>query len=115
MKALILAFGLALAAIPAAAETIAPNEAPLRVGQIVTVEGVVSEVHHAASGKVTFIDMGGHYPNNSFAGVIFKDDGSKFPDVDALSGKTIDITGSVRSYRGKPEIILNDTGQIKIK
>lgn len=115
MKALILAFGLALTTIPAAAETIAPLEAKAHVGQIVTVEGTVSEVHHAASGKVIFIDMGGRYPNNAFAAVVFAEDASKFPNVDSLEGKIADISGSIRLYKGKPEIILNDPGQIKAK
>jgi hypothetical protein len=59
MKALILAFGLALTAIPAVAATITPPEAKAHVGENVTVEGVVSEVHHAASGKAIFLDIGG--------------------------------------------------------
>jgi len=81
----------------------------------VTVEGAVNEVHHAASGKVTFIDMCGRYPNNVFTGVIFKDDASKFPNIDSLNGKTIDITGTIKVYKEKPEIILNDPAQIKTK
>jgi DNA/RNA endonuclease YhcR with UshA esterase domain len=115
MKALILVFGFALTAIPAVAATITPPEAKAHVGEIVTVEGIVSEVHHAASGKVTFIDMGGRYPNNAFAAVIFADDASKFPIVDSLEGKTVDISGSIRLYKGKPEIILNDPTQLKAK
>jgi DNA/RNA endonuclease YhcR with UshA esterase domain len=87
----------------------------MHVGQNLTVEGVVSEVHHAASGKAIFIDIGGRYPNNPFAAVIFADDASKFPNVDSLEGKTVDISGSVRLYKGKPEIILNDPAQIKAK
>jgi hypothetical protein len=59
---------LVLAATKALAQhVISPNEAKDHVGQITTIEGVASEVHHAASGKVTFIDMGGRYPNNPFA------------------------------------------------
>jgi DNA/RNA endonuclease YhcR with UshA esterase domain len=115
MKALILAFGLAVTAIPAVAETITPPEAKAHVGQIVTVEGVVSEVHHAAPGKVIFIDMGGRYPNNAFAAVIFAEDANKFPNVDSLEGKTVDVTGAIKLYRGRPEIILNDPAQIKVK
>jgi DNA/RNA endonuclease YhcR with UshA esterase domain len=115
MKTLVIALGLVLTAAPAFAETIRPDEALGRIGQIVTVEGIVSEVHTAASGRATFIDMGGRYPNNVFAAVIFVDDASKFPNVESLNGKTVDITGSVRLYKGKPEIILNDAAQIKIK
>ena len=79
-----------------------------------TVEGTVSEVYKARSG-VTFIDMGGRYPNEVFTGVIFRDEASKFPNVEALDGKTVDITGVVRLYKGKPEIILNDATQLKAK
>jgi DNA/RNA endonuclease YhcR with UshA esterase domain len=117
MKPLLLTFGLILMLSPAAAraETIAPAEASKHVGQNVTVEGAVSDVQHAASGKVTFIDMGGHYPDNVFAGVILADDASKFPDVDSLDGKTVDITGTIKLYQGRTEIILNDAAQIKSK
>lgn len=113
LKAVFLVIALTSTVAPALAETIAPEEAQKHVGQIVTVEGVVSQVHHATSGKVTFIDMGGGGPNNSFTAVIFAGDASKFPDVEAFEGKTIDVTGLIRLYRGKPEIILNDAGQIK--
>jgi DNA/RNA endonuclease YhcR with UshA esterase domain len=115
MKALILAFGLAVMAIPAVAATITPPEAKAHVGEIVTVEGVVSEVRHAASGKVTFIDIGGRYPNNAFAAVIFAEDESKFPNVDSLEGKTVDVSGAITLYKNRPEIILNDPRQIKAK
>jgi DNA/RNA endonuclease YhcR with UshA esterase domain len=115
MKPILLFVALLVAASPALAETIRPSEAPQHVGQSVTVEGVVSEVHHAASGKVTFIDMGGLYPDNPFAGVIFSDDAGKFPNIDSLEDKTIDVTGMIKLYRGRPEIILNDAGQIKSK
>jgi DNA/RNA endonuclease YhcR with UshA esterase domain len=115
VRALLLAAGLALTASPALAETVAPNEAQQHVGQTVTVEGVVSAVHHAASGRAIFIDMGGRYPDNSFAAIIFKDDARKFPDIDSLDGKTVDVTGPIRLHNGKPEIILNDPGQIKAK
>jgi DNA/RNA endonuclease YhcR with UshA esterase domain len=115
MKILVSILGLALAVTPALAETIPPSDTPKYVGKSVTVEGPVNEVHHAASGKVTFIDMGGRYPNNTFAGVIFSDDTSKFPGVDSLEGKTVDITGTIKLYQGRTEIILNDPAQIKAK
>jgi exonuclease VII large subunit len=113
---LLLGFAL-LSSSSALAETLVvkPEQAQEHVGQMVTVDGVVSEVHHAASGKVIFIDIGGRYPNNAFAAVIFKEDFDKFPDVDALAGKTVDITGAIKLYKDRPEIILNDPRQIKVK
>jgi DNA/RNA endonuclease YhcR with UshA esterase domain len=115
MKAVVLAVGLALAPISAFAETITPAEARQHVGQSVTVEGIVSDVNTTDRAGVTFLDIGGHYPDNVFTAVIFKDDASKFPNVDALAGKTIDVTGTVKLYMGRPEMILNDAGQIKAK
>jgi DNA/RNA endonuclease YhcR with UshA esterase domain len=115
MKTILLTPFIILSATPALAETIPPSEAQAHVGQTATVEGIVSEVHHATSGRATFIDMGGRYPNNVFTAVIFADDAPKFPDVDSLQGKTIDITGTIKLYNKRPEIILNDAEQIKIK
>jgi DNA/RNA endonuclease YhcR with UshA esterase domain len=119
MRSLAFVLLFAATAAPALAQTppptIAPAAAKDHVGEQVTVEGVVGEVHHAASGRATFIDIGGRYPNNPFAAVIFESDAGKFANVDALDGKTIDVTGRIRLYRGAPEIILNDPGQIKAK
>ena len=115
MKATIPILGLCLVAAPAFAETIQPGDAAKNVGKSVTVEGAVNEVHHAASGKVIFVDMGGQYPKNTFAGVLFSHDTAKFPDIDSLQGKVVDISGVIKLFRGRPEIILNDPGQIKTK
>lgn len=116
MRAVVFAVvALAATATPSLADAIAPAQARDHVGQSVTVEGLVSEVHHAASGNVTFIDLGGRYPNNRLAGVIFSDDAAKFPDVDSLQDKTIDISGTIKLYQGRPEIVLSDPAQIKVK
>jgi DNA/RNA endonuclease YhcR with UshA esterase domain len=115
MRALLFALALSVIARPVLAETVAANEAPKRIGANLTVEGVVSEVHHTASGKMIFLDIGGRFPNNPVAAVIFSDDAVKFRDVDSLNGKTVDVSGTIKLYQGKPEIILNDPGQIKAK
>jgi DNA/RNA endonuclease YhcR with UshA esterase domain len=116
MRALVLALELVLAAAPALAQTVIPPEdCPKNVGKTVTVEGAVSEVHIDPRSGVTFIDMGGRFPNEAFTGVIFKDDASRFPDVDTLTGKVIDITGRAKDYKGRCEIIVNDAAQLKVK
>ena len=108
-----LAFCLVLLSAPALAETISVTDVGTHVGQTATVEGVVSGVHTARSG-VTFIDMGGPYPNNIFTGVIFKGDATSVGDVSGLTGKKVDITGMIKSYKGKPEIIVKSPDQIKV-
>lgn len=102
--------------LPASAETqtIAPTEAKTHVGQTVTVEGAVGNISTGRSGT-TFIDVGGRYPDNNFAAVIFAADKSKFPGLDALDGKTVAVTGQISLYRGKPEIILKSAEQMKAK
>jgi DNA/RNA endonuclease YhcR with UshA esterase domain len=59
--------------------------------------------------------MGGSYPDNAFTAVIFADDAGKFPNLSALNGKTVDITGPVQLYKGTPEILLKDAAQLKAK
>jgi|SRR5271154_7094931 len=113
MRAIILAVSLLVTALPAKAETIQPCDADKDVGKLVTVEGVVSKV--GASAKATFINMCGKFPNSGFTGVVFSDDLAKFPGIDSLEGKTVDITGRIQPYRTGPEIILNDPAQLKVK
>jgi hypothetical protein len=63
-----LTLGLVVLAAPALAQTqtIAPADAKAHVGQTVTIEGPVGNVYTARSG-MTFIDIGGRYPDNDFA------------------------------------------------
>ncbi len=116
MRAPVFALLLVLAAASAQAQTVvAAADAPKHVGETVTVEGTVSAVHTDSRSGVTFIDMGGRFPDQAFTGVVFKDDAGKFPNVESLTGKVVDITGRVHDYKGKPETILNDPAQLKAK
>ncbi|MEJ0051715.1 MAG: hypothetical protein WDN02_11025 [Methylovirgula sp.] len=107
------ALALTLATTPAVAQTIQPTDANAHVGQAVTIEGIVSEVHVAQRSDTTFIDLGGEYPNEAFTGVIFSEDESKFPDVQNLTGKKVNISGTISLYKGRPEIILHSADQLK--
>jgi hypothetical protein len=91
--------------------TIAAANAADHVGQSVTVEGIVGCVHVAA--RAVFIDVGGSYPDEDFVGVIFPENFGAFPNVTALDGKTIDVSGTIQLYRGKPEIVLRSATQIQ--
>jgi DNA/RNA endonuclease YhcR with UshA esterase domain len=58
--------------------------------------------------------FGREYPNQTFAGFIAA--GSKIATdqwIAALQGKIIGITGTIELYRGKPEIKVISTEQIK--
>lgn len=114
MRALLLTVALLMTALPARAQTFAPGDAKAHVGETITVEAPVSDIFKARSGT-TFVDLGGRYPDNGFAAVIFADDAAKFPNVGTLEGRTVAISGPVVLYRGRAEIILNSADQLKIK
>ncbi len=56
----------------------------------------------------------GSYPNNIFIAVIFASDSATVGDVSGLTGKTVDVTGTIKTYKGKPEIIVNTAAQIRV-
>lgn len=96
------------------AQDIRPAEAAQHVGQIVTVTGTVSQVHYDSRSGNTFINMGGRYPNHSFYGIIFSDHTHAFGGIGSIEGATISITGKIKDYRGKPQIVLTDPGQLVV-
>jgi hypothetical protein len=111
MKSIFVAF--ALVATPAMAASLAPSDAGKHIGETATVEGAAS-VYTARSG-VTFIDLGGSGRDSPFAGVIFKDKATEFPGVGRYNGRAVEISGTIKDYKGKPEIILNTPTQLRAK
>ena len=67
--------------------------------------------------KVTFINLGAAYPNSPLTLVIFAKDRSNFKEApDAMyNDKNICVTGVVKEYKGKPEIIVTSPDQIAIQ
>lgn len=82
-------------------------------GYIVTVEGKVVTTYN--SGKACFLNFHPDY-KKYFTAVIFRSDFNKFPDYphDYYLNKRVHVTGEIKEYQGKPEIILKDLSQIKI-
>ena len=88
------------------------SEAMEYVGKEVEVRGRVASVTTSPFGT-TFINFGGEYPNQRFAGFIAA--GSAIAADQRLTmiqGKTISITGIVRLHDGKPEIEIVSADQI---
>jgi DNA/RNA endonuclease YhcR with UshA esterase domain len=67
--------------------------------------------------KTTYLNFGQPYPNTTFTVVIFEADlpNFKYTPSDFLKEKNVCITGKVKIYKGKPEIIVNKEDQIKIE
>ncbi|MGD0709944.1 MAG: hypothetical protein ABR968_02060 [Bacteroidales bacterium] len=91
---------------------IRPDDAKYHIGEKIIVVGKVEQINHSA--KATFLNMGGKYPDNTFVGVIFNSDKGSFKDIDSNTGKEVELSGIIKKYKGKLEIILNDPTQIKV-
>jgi DNA/RNA endonuclease YhcR with UshA esterase domain len=99
----------------ACAASLSAEEAAGHVGEQATVCGMVASAKFAANShsQPTFLDLDRPYPNAVFTAVIFGDDRPKFGTPEqSLQGGRICVTGVIRLYRGKPEIILNDPNQL---
>lgn len=113
MKSL-LTFLLFLTLAAAKAQTITPEQAKDSIGKTVTVCGEVTGTH--STDKVSFLNLGGKYPNNAFTVVVFAADVTKLSyQLSTLNGKNICVSGKVKDYNGKPEIVVEDEKQITIK
>src|SRR5262245_29721384 len=90
------------------------SEAIKYVGKEVEVRCRVVSVTTSPLGT-TFINFGGEYPNQTFAGYIAA--GSKIaadPRLTMIQGKTISIKGTIQLHDGKPEIEIVSADQIKV-
>jgi hypothetical protein len=92
---------------------VGPGEVPYfkagdYVGQEVTVVFAVREATLSSSGRAFFLNSYG-----SFTAVAFNR--SLFAELATLRGKQIAVTGTVKMYRGAPEIIIESLSQVKRK
>lgn len=97
------------------------NTAPVRVPALdakkhinneAIVTGKVAEVNVAL--RLVRLNFERAYPSNTFTAVIFADKTNLFPNVRELKDKTVEVTGKIADYRGRPEIILTSTNQLKV-
>ena len=92
---------------------ITPAKAKANIGKEVIIKGKIDQVVKSAAGNY-FFNMGGKFPHNKFTAIIFKSDVKKFGRLNTYEGKEVEISGRIREYNDKPEIILDSLAQIKI-
>jgi len=94
-------------------QVISWQDAAKHYEEYTTVEGTIVVTHN--SGKACFLNFHPDY-KRYFTAVIFASDFSRFPanPENYYYGKRIRVTGYIKEYKGKPEIILNDPSQIEI-
>ena len=92
------------------------NDLDKHLNKMVKVCTKVYSTKQLASG-ITFLNLGGEYPNSPLTIVIFKDKLSNFKNSPEkyYYGKNICVTGKLILYKGKPEIIVSNEMEIVVK
>ena len=71
----------------------------------------VKELSH-----INFLDVGANFPNNPLTVVVFSRDKGNFKDgLEVYDNKNICVTGTIKEYKGKPEIIITGPKDISIE
>ena len=112
MKTLLIFFALFIFAssnLFAQSDTISTKDAASYIGKTVVVKGKVADVFTSKSGN-TFINFDDKSPNQSFTIAIFSE--SKV-DAAAISvGSWVVVSGEIKEYKGKPEIVVSKNEQL---
>ena len=99
-------------------QTVPLDSAKFYEGKTITICAKVMDTYVSKhEDETTFINFGNPYPHSTFTVVIFAKDleNFKYTPSEYLKGKNICITGKVKLFEKKPEIIVNSPEQIKIK
>ena len=106
---------LLLQAWPAFATTLTPAEAGKHVGETATVCGTVASAHLPQNAREPIlIDLDKRYPDQIFTIVILGRDRAKFGTLDqSVLGQHLCATAPIQLYRGRPEMVLQDPGQLQ--
>jgi hypothetical protein len=99
----------------AQAGKITTRQAKDHIGEIQMVCGKVVSTNFASrsKGQPTFLNLGEPYPHEIFTIVIWGSDRSKFDTPESkYQDANVCVTGKITSYRGKPQIVATEPGQI---
>ncbi len=88
------------------------DQAAEHIGKTVCVSGKVLKVAQTNFGSF-FLDFCEDYKKCPFTVVVMRKDLADVGDVRALEGKQIEITGKIKDYRGRAEIVLKDVQQLE--
>jgi endonuclease/exonuclease/phosphatase family metal-dependent hydrolase len=87
-------------------------------GQVATVQGIVSRVGASETGSITFINFTGN-DRGKFVVIVRKDRLEEVAapfggDLQSLTGKTIEVRGTIDLYRNTPEIAIGQPDQLRV-
>lgn len=102
---------------PEALPRLTADEAADHIGSMATVCGTVASTKFAkrSNGQPTYLNLGRPYPEQLLTIVIWGTDREGFEKPESrYFGKRICVTGKIRWFKGRPEIIARDPSQIVI-
>lgn len=120
MRPLVLLLAVLLPAVaPAArADASCPVDAEIPIGaagrclgETRTVVGRLDHVGHSKGGNA-YLNFCKDFRSCAFSAVVFKKNRGRFPDLDALAGADVAITGKIKEYKGQPQIIVEGPDQL---
>ncbi len=71
-------------------------------------------VHVSIRPGIIFMDMDKPYPDSPFTLVMFPSATNQFGNLSALRGASVEVTGKIKSYHGRPEIVLDKKNQLNV-
>ena len=89
------------------------SEAPNKLGSTLCISGKVLSVERSPTGSVWFLNFCEDYKACPFSAVVFTKDLRDVGDVRLLAGRTVEVHGTLKLYKGVPEIVIRDARQLK--
>lgn len=111
----VLALALKLSAGPTnspALAKIGTLEATNFYGKEMIVTGKVAQV--SVRPGITFLNMDKPYPASPFTLVILPAATNQFSSVKSLKGASVEVTGKITKYHGRPEMVLEKSNQLTV-
>ena len=90
---------------------ISAAQAATNLNSAVVVTGTVAQV--SIREKLVYLNLDKPFPNMPLTCVIFAKNTNDFP-LATLKDNSVQITGTVTEFKGKPQIVLTSTNQLKV-
>jgi DNA/RNA endonuclease YhcR with UshA esterase domain len=87
------------------------SEANNHIGENATIRGAVVDVYTSKTGTI-FFDFCKSYKTCPFSAVIFASSAGDFQNIKQYVGQTVSISGTITSYQGRAEIVIDSPSQI---